>query len=188
MNGTKLCGFFLILVLFYGFGCSYPNIQTVKLEELTVDNKRLEGKSRHIREFIRPEETKDILEKLQLQNFHTDEEINFVLNALLFVQQLKRKNDKKDYWQYPKETINNGGDCEDKTFLLLSLLIQAGVKEVKGVKGRSFGSGHMWVEFNEFILDPWQNNSKLIHKKKSLGYNPFFKFDHKNIYYCRKEK
>lgn len=154
-------------------GCSYPNYQMQKLDELTFQDKRPGYKTIDIREFIRPEETTGALRQLET-----------VSDILHYTQNLKQTNDKKDFWQYPKETLEGGGDCEDKTFLLLSMLIQGGVTGAQGVKGRFLGQGHMWVECNGYILDPSRRNTDLIPIQKSIGYTPYFKFDQNNIYYC----
>lgn len=164
-------------------GCSYPRVQTQKLDELTFDNKRLEGKTRAVQEFIRPEETEEVLTELSYGKDRVA-----ILEILNYTQQLKQRSDKKEFWQYPEETIRKGGDCEDKTFLLLSMLIQAGIDGAQGVKGRCLGSGHMWVEYNGYILDTLKKQPKLIPINKSLGYIPYFKFDQHKCYYCSTER
>lgn len=148
-----------------------------KLDKPTFQNKRLCNETIDIKEFIRPEETQDVLARLKLGE-------NAMLDILNYIQHIKQINDKREFWQYPKETIEKGGDCEDKTFLLLSMLIQAGVSGAQGVKGRFFGQGHMWVEYNGYILDP-SRKAGLIPIEKSTGYTPYFKFDQNNVYFCK---
>lgn len=126
-----------------------------------------------MQDFIRPEETAPK---------------GTILDMLHYTQQLKQTRDSQDYWQYPKETIQKGGDCEDKTFLLLSMLIQGGINGAQGVKGRYLGQGHMWVEHDGYILDPSRRNTGLIPIEKSTGYVPHFKFDQGNIYFCNTGK
>lgn len=171
-----------------GAGCSYPKLQIHKLDELTFENKRLEGNTRAIQEFIKPEQIKEVLGRLTLQDFSSHKEENITLNVLDYVQRLKQTKDRKEFWQYPEETIAKGGDCEDKTFLLLSMLIQAGIEEAQGVKGRCLGKGHMWVEYKGYILDPSKKIPKLIPIKKSTGYSPHFKFDRQSSYFCKIER
>lgn len=122
-----------------------------------------------------------------MQDFVRPEETNpkgTVLDMLNYTQNLKQIRDSQDYWQYPRETIEKGGDCEDKTFLLLSMLIKSGITEAQGVKGRYLGQGHMWVEYNGCILDSSRRNTGLIPIEKSIGYVPHFKFDQNDIYFC----
>ena len=48
------------------------------------------------------------------------------------VEKIRYINDDKgfDFWQFPQETINlEQGDCEDKSFLVASLLLAAGIPE-----------------------------------------------------------
>lgn len=177
--------FFLCLAVVFS-GCSYPQCQIKKLNELTFNNKRCDNEITDIKEFIRPEDTADILRQLSRQNLSDDKEENTLLNILNYVRQIKQINDECDFWQYPKETVLKGGDCEDKTFLLLSMLIEAGIDGAQGVKGRLYGQGHMWVEYKEYILDPLNKNLKLIPIAESKGYTPFFKFDKNNSYYCER--
>lgn len=182
MKFILLCSFILFS------GCSYPHYQLQKLDDTTFENKRGDKNTVDIQEFIRPEETQESLKKIQRRDFSPDAEKNTVLNILYYIQHIKNTNDKREFWQYPGETIQKGGDCEDKTFLLLSMLIQAGVNDASGVKGRYLGQGHMWVEYKEYILDPSMKSAKLIPIEKSIGYAPFFKFDKNNIYFCKTKK
>lgn len=168
-------------------GCGYPNSKIHKLDTLVFKDKRENAEEIHILDFVKPEDTAGVLDKLELKNFSQDEEENIVLNILDYVQKLELINDRKDFWQYPEETIKKGGDCEDKTFLLMSILIKKGISDVRGVKGRYFGNGHMWVEYKEYILDPVKTKAKLIPINKSIGYVPYFKFGQDGIYYCQKE-
>lgn len=176
--------FVCLIIIIFIQGCSYPCYRLEELDELTFTNKRLDNRIQSIHEFIIPLQTKNTLDNLCIENLSSDTSKNLIINILNYVQQVKLVTDKEEFWQYPKETIEKGGDCEDKTFLLLSMLIQAGIEDVKGVKGRYLGGGHMWVEYNGFILDPLQRKAKLIPIKKSLGYVPYFKFDKKSSYYC----
>lgn len=122
-----------------------------------------------MQDFIRPDETTPS---------------GTVSDILRYTQNLRQTMDREDYWQYPRETIEKGGDCEDKTFLLLSMLIKSGVSDAQGVKGHYLGQGHMWVEYNGCILDPSRRNTGLIPIDKSIGYAPYFKFDKDSVYYC----
>ena len=176
---------FLGIIIVSASGCSYPKLQIEKLDELVFENKRLEGTAKDIQEFIRPEETIGVLAELTLQDFSSNQEENLILNILNYTQQLKQIGDKKEFWQHPQETIKKGGDCEDKVFLLLSMLIQAGIENVQGVKGKYLGGGHMWVEYDGYILDPSKRTPRLILIKKSLGYIPYFKFNERNNYFCK---
>lgn len=176
--------FVLLCSLIIISGCSYPHYQLQKLDNSEFKNKRCDKKIINIQEFIKPEETADFLKQIRWQNFSPDTEKNTVLNILHFTQKIKNTNDTMEFWQYPEETIQKGGDCEDKTFLLLSMLIQAGINDISGVKGRYLGQGHMWVEYKGNILDPSLKTAKLIPVGKSIGYMPFFKFDKNNTYYC----
>lgn len=79
-----------------------------------------------------------------------------VYNLYSFVTSLNYIVDLDDFWQKPEETLNRGGgDCEDLSFLLASLMASSDVKGVyiaMGVSRESvmiarIGSGHMWVEY-----------------------------------------
>ena len=177
-----------LLSIFILMGCSYPQIELNNLDELTFNNKRLENKTRSIEDFIRPQETEEILDNFIMENYSNNTETNLVLNLLNFTQDLKLVHDKKEFWQYPKETISKGGDCEDKVFLLLSMLMQSNVNDVYGVKGKCFGQGHMWVEYKGFILDTIKTKPELMPINKSTGYVPYFKFGKANKYYCQTER
>lgn len=168
---------FTILLL---AGCSYSNIRYNEISSLRVDDKRSDLQGKELTGFIRPAETKRLVAEL-IQ----DKECNDAKVELLFayVKNLEDKKEVTDYWQFPEETINEGGgDCEDKVFLLVSAMIAAGMPDVYAVKGRYLGGGHFWVEYKEYIIDPSQNKIKWIRKKKALGYTPFFKFNEKVVY------
>lgn len=177
---------FILCLIFTISGCGYSKHQLRELNDSTFGDKRPDKAKVDIKDFIRPEETSEIIEQLAQQDFSRDDNKNTVLNILNYVQQLKQINDKKEYWQYPRETILKGGDCEDKTFLLLSMLMASGINGTVGVKGRYLGQGHMWVEYNDWILDPSLKTPKLIPKGKSIGYTPFFKFNRKDFYYLER--
>lgn len=180
--------FFCLCLVLIVSGCCYPKYQLQSLDDSKFKNKRTDNNIVDIKDFVRPEQTADTLKQLTWQQLSLDKEENTVLNILSYVQNIKQTNEDREYWQYPRETILKGGDCEDKAFLLLSALIQAGVNGAQGVKGHYLGQGHIWVEYNGYILDPSLKSSKLIPVKKSAGYTPFFKFDQNNFYYCETER
>lgn len=80
----------------------------------------------------------------------------------------------EDCWQTPKETLRLGkGDCEDKTFLLRSLLFRNGIETsfVFGYinPGKSKNM-HAWLEYNDgketWIFDP---ENGLILARSNVG-------------------
>jgi len=169
-------------------GCGYSKYRLEVLDDASFADKRCNGSTVNIYEFIRPEETREALDNIPLMNLSQNKDENKVLNILQYVQNVKQTNDKKDFWQYPSETLEKGGDCEDKVFLLLSMLIQAGINDAEGVKGRLLGGGHMWVEYKGRILDPSKKTAKLEPISKCVGYVPLFKFNNQNLYYCNREE
>lgn len=86
----------------------------------------------------------------------------------------KKEKDGEDYWQTPGETLRlKTGDCEDKDFLLKSLLFRQGIKTevVFGLLDEYSEEGHTWIEYGDrkgelWILDPVY---KVIVAKKSVG-------------------
>lgn len=95
----------------------------------------------------------------------------------------KRKSRNFDAWLFPDETISLGyGDCEDRSFLLASLLIASGISNyfIRVALGYVFDhqtkkkNEHVWVMYrNEhglwMILDPL-SSTRLPSKKVSKNY------------------
>jgi hypothetical protein len=76
-----------------------------------------------------------------------------VLGAYWFVTDLNLLDDPTDFWQTSQETLNRGGgDCEDLSFLLASLLLSRGIDSVVAI-GTFDGDGHMWVEVDGKIYE-----------------------------------
>lgn len=170
----------VILIFFSQGGCSYPRVDYIAIEDFYIGDKRTEDVSADVRMFIRPSEAEELPCMHGLKD-KTDREKIYILTE--YVSRLDNIKDKEDLWQYPAETINRrGGDCEDKVFLLVSLLSAAGFDNVFAVKGRYLGGGHFWIEYNDMIIDPQKKKNIVIYKNKAVGYNPFFKFDADNIY------
>ena len=69
-----------------------------------------------------------------------------------------------DTWQIPSETIKRGGgDCEDLSFLLVSLMRASKIRNIYLIIGvvkigdkvtsRFLGNGHMWVEYGNLVYE-----------------------------------
>lgn len=108
---------------------------------------RWDGKYHSVRQLITPSEpTIQRISNTLVQRY------NFVRNCQDFVNNISDYVDEiGDYWGYPIETIeSNGGDCDDKSILLCSLLrnyyppekvfCAVGIWSDAGKDG-----GHMWV-------------------------------------------
>ncbi len=176
MQARKL----LLSVLFCSFlivaGCAYTSVKYQQKDDLLISAKHGSEGETDIRDFIRPEETKALTEKIKQADLLID-----------YVVSLKTTDDNVDYWQYPAETITKGGgDCEDKVFLLASALIALGETDVYAVKGHYLGGGHFWIEYRDGILDPGKKSGQVTPANKALGYTPFFKFNNKVIYVNKK--
>lgn len=111
--------------------------------------------------FLKPHETARILpEALPKRTaLRTDLEraMDYVNRRITYVSDLDNFG-KRDYWQYPRETLASGkGDCEDMALLLASLLMEAEIKGVRVVVGNYEHEPHAWVEVRgggaTFILD-----------------------------------
>lgn len=154
------------------------------MDELIVEEKRGNGSLIDIRDFIKPEEARDVLVELDFGQKREEEKVAAIYQ---YISEMKNIDEKEDYWQYPAETLEKGGgDCEDKVFLLLSVLLEEGINDVYAVKGRYLGGGHFWVEYKDKILNPSRKTVKIISAKKALGYTPFFKFNQKDVYKSNK--
>ncbi|MDP7494070.1 MAG: transglutaminase-like cysteine peptidase [Candidatus Undinarchaeales archaeon] len=111
--------------------------------------------------FLKPHETAGILNEALPERTSLKADIGrammYVNRRIAYVSDLDNFG-KKDYWQYPRETLASGkGDCEDMALLLASLLIEAGIKGVRVVVGNYEHEPHAWVEVKgrraTFILD-----------------------------------
>ncbi|MDP6627693.1 MAG: transglutaminase-like cysteine peptidase [Methanopyri archaeon] len=112
--------------------------------------------------FLKPHETARILpealpERTSSLRADLERAMLYVNNRITYVSDLDNFG-KRDYWQYPRETLASGkGDCEDMALLLASLLMEAGIKGVRVVVGNYEHEPHAWVEVRgrgaTFILD-----------------------------------
>ena len=178
----KIIVFILFLImLYFSKGCVHSNVEFIPINDYNVIGKTKEPEeSVDVRDLIRPQETYLILQDLNLKNKTVEEKTDIIIQ---YISGFKNFSENKDHWQYPYETIEKGGgDCEDKVFLLVSALIQSGLNDVYAVKGRYLGGGHFWVEYKDKIIDPSRKDKKIMIKDKTVGYNPFFKFNDKEIY------
>ncbi len=111
--------------------------------------------------FLKPHETARILPEAlpERTSLRADLEraMVYVNGRITYVSDLDNFG-KKDYWQYPRETLESGkGDCEDMALLLASLLMEAGIDDVRVVVGNYEHEPHAWVEVRgrraTYILD-----------------------------------
>lgn len=101
----------------------------------------------------------------------------------------------KDFWLFPEETATLGqGDCEDYSFLVVSLLLSSGISpycvrvvlgEIFDVDGRSLG-GHCWpmykTETGEWcIFEMTEGKEPRYLPKKFINIYPFVRYV---PYYC----
>lgn len=93
-------------------------------------------------------------------------ELYYIVTSMDYVE------DYGDYWQTPEETIiREAGDCEDFTFLLVSLFVAAGLEKPAVMFGSYDGDGHAWVEWNNKVFEstdfafPFSND-----RYEALGY------------------
>jgi len=171
---------FFVMFVFNNAGCFKQNVEFVPTNDYSVIGKRDVDINIDVRDFIKPEETEKVVEGLNISNKDIDGKIESIFRYVCGLNNIKEK---QDFWQYPRETLQKGGgDCEDIVFLLLSILIQSGVKDCYAIKGRYLGGGHFWVECGNKILDPSARAGKIILKDKAIGYTAFFKFDNKDIF------
>lgn len=116
-------------------------------------------------------------EKLSLVN-------NFFNERIRYISDMEQHN-KKDYWQTPRETINNGyGDCEDYAIAKYFALAKMGVDENKlkitYIKSKYISAPHMILTYKdkvggqEVILDSL--TSKIIPITKT-DYKPVYAFN-----------
>jgi hypothetical protein len=173
-------GLIYFCLFFFLSGCASQSVEFVSIDDYAVLGKRSVNSNDDVRGFIRPEETKELIDRLQIKDKGIDEKVQTIFK---YVCEMKNVEEKSDFWQYPRETLQKGGgDCEDRVFLLLSALLEAGVTNAYVIKGRYLGGGHFWVEYGSKILDPSGKAGKIILKDKAMGYVSFFKFDNKDIF------
>lgn len=99
-------------------------------EEKFSDRQDETGQAISIKDFIRPEETAELISNLNLGNLIPEQKIETIFSFVRTNFQFVPDEEGEDYWQYPGETIGRGkGDCEDLTFLLVSMLIRADIPE-----------------------------------------------------------
>jgi hypothetical protein len=133
--------------------CSTPLAEQGRwspLPSLEVTGKtRDAAQSVPVLDFCQPEAVRHILEKIEaesdIENPTREERI---LQILAFVQDLPLSNDPDDLWLTPGETLIAGGDCEDRSFLLSSLLAAADIDHWVFV-GTFRDRPHTWVAVQE---------------------------------------
>lgn len=102
------------------------------IEEKLTDRLGENGEPMSVKEFIRPQETTVLMDSLKIRNLDLEGRVkrihSFVRQNFEFVPD----EEGEDYWQTPAETIRRKkGDCEDLSILLSSMLIAAGVSDVR---------------------------------------------------------
>jgi hypothetical protein len=110
---------------------------------------------------------------------HEKQSFDFRMRAItgLISQSIAYKKGPRsfDYWMFPEETLRNGGgDCEDRAFLLASLLLASGISSysVRVALGKIYDQGtgksydHAWVMYkNESGV--WMLIEPLLHTQKA---------------------
>jgi hypothetical protein len=111
------------------------------------------------------------------------------------------RSDRFDSWLYPEETLSAGsGDCEDRAFLLASLMIASGVSSycVRVVLGkvqvlpRGKTIDHVWVMYKDEsglwqCIEPLENASRSSRKKSpapasTFVYRPIYAFNDEHMW------
>ena len=130
-----------------------PKYKLIKCEPLKVWYKRgnLERIPLDIRSWIRPNESKNILESKSSLSDLLDPEQGKILECWNYVLELQYYNMlSHELWQYPQETFQKkAGSCYDLSFALASLLIARGVSpdNVRVKLGQDTeGGNHAWVD------------------------------------------
>ncbi|MDI9385481.1 MAG: hypothetical protein QM518_14390 [Verrucomicrobiota bacterium] len=113
------------------------------LDTLDVSGKTRDGAPVSVFTFSQPHAVEHILAKLEQDHPHADQEER-ILNILAYVQAIPIANDPDDLWLTPGETLIAGGDCEDRSFLLSSLLGAAQIEHWV-VVGTFRDRPHTWV-------------------------------------------
>ncbi|MFC2140476.1 transglutaminase domain-containing protein [Candidatus Auribacterota bacterium] len=182
---------FLALLL---TACAGPATEyCLQAKDWQVKNKRGKDEAIRLTYFIQPEKTKEVFLKIKKDN--KADKFGLVKKIANYVKALPYKEEEKDFWNYVDETIENGGDCEDKAHLLASLLISVGFRDVYAIKGelkKGFlkkRRGHVWVEIilNEkfYILETLKGYPLMQEKRKTAGYFSFFKYNNKESFYIK---
>jgi hypothetical protein len=184
--------YLLFLVFLFFSSCyTYPKQYPIESRDnLQVFNKRGQKQYIDIKNFIEPQKTKSILTHLQ-----QGETKNYSLLKKLthYVKSLPYSEDQADFWNYVEETLQYGGDCEDKAHLLASLLIEAGFNNVYVIKGEikkgllHKRKGHLWIEISladkKYILETVPRQESIQEKAKTFGYSPFFQYNNKESFF-----
>ena len=177
-------------------GCATVHAPTRinKLESLVAYNKRGQQEKRSVQDFIRPEQTIDALEEVEIINYTQDQQENKILSILNYVQKIPTVKDEEEFWQYPYETLQRGGDCDDKSFLLTSMLTQAGidakvaiVEKQASILEKPFYDyiNHICVKVKhnnqEYFLETLDKKPIMIPIEKAKDYKVIGEFDKKTI-------
>lgn len=178
-------------------GCAtfHAPTQINRLESLVVYNKRSKKIERPVQEFIRPEETIQALEEVEIINYTQDPQENKIRSILNYVQNLPTIKDEKEFWQYPHETLQRrGGDCDDKSILLTSMLIQSGIEakvalieKQASILEKPFYDhiNHICVKVKhnnqEYFLETLNKKPVMIPVEKAKDYKVIGEFDKDNI-------
>ena len=97
--------------------------------------------------------------KLDIRNVFVNpscQELQFAKNMTIkqiqewIARNIKTVPDRKDFWQFPFETLARGaGDCEDKNGLLANLIRVSGVPDwkVRLNAGMTNAGAHVWVTY-----------------------------------------
>lgn len=106
-------------------GCTGPHPEGAgwrPLASLHVTGKTAGEERVSVLDFCQPERVRPVLARLQRDWPPGLSSAQRAERLLAFVQALPESSDPDDVWQMPGETLIAGGDCEDRTFLLVSLL------------------------------------------------------------------
>lgn len=117
----------------------------------------------------------------------------------IFIQTLTRKEDIKDYWQTPEQTLNRGTfDCEDMAIFCQDILIRIGIEATVNIySGTEKGECHAVCVFpgnkysfisNKVLYHKYDNYIDIGHRyysklKQMLVYNNEGKIIEKKVKY-----
>lgn len=102
-----------------------------------------DGDRYDIRNFIKPEQ----MQEYAFPDLPLEEAICKMFERVIQIPYINEDLIYWDYWRYPNETLQTGGDCEDTSFVLESMLLNR-MAEAYMVAGYFIGDqlyGHAWV-------------------------------------------
>ena len=125
------------------------------------------GEWREIREFIQPFDPREV---------GTPADVWGCLDWVC--RNISYRRDVGEFWQLPSETLaNKEGDCEDSTFLLVSMLRH--FTNAYAVLGSDYGWGHAWGTTDGEILETTYTQAIIVPDPED--YRPYVLFSDQEV-------